>query len=241
MKKIFFTLLMIASAAAFGQTFTLKFQGNVVESGSTITLPVNVNAENDFYMDLTNNTAEAVQMRVYKNQGDMVEGSACTFCFCGGCFDGSQSGVITIQANESITHEANPDRAFHGTYTTLSTGVSTVEFVFANEDNFEDNVRVTFNFVAGTAVEEVAAIENSLRAYPNPASENVNIDYSYSGNAVDLSLVVKNLMGAVVTRIPVSCNSNHVSLNLSDFTSGIYFYSLEADGKAVMTKKLLVK
>jgi hypothetical protein len=80
-----------------------------------------------------------------------------------------------------------------------------------------------------------------VRAYPNPASDNVTIEYAVSGNANKVQLVVKNLLGSTLYTRNLDVNSNRVKLNVSEYPAGIYFYSIEADGRPMVTKKLLVK
>ena len=78
----------------------------------------------------------------------------------------------------------------------------------------------------------------SLRAYPNPAVNMVNIDYVALDNHT--SLVIKNLAGKEVYRTPVS-HSGKKQVDVSKFYAGVYFYGLETDGKMLCTKKLLIK
>ena len=71
--------------------------------------------------------------------------------------------------------------------------------------------------------------------YPNPASNFVNFDCEMQ----NASVAIYNMMGQEVIRQDV--NDSHVSINISDLTDGIYFYSVIVNGEAVKTSKLVVR
>ena len=53
------------------------------------------------------------------------------------------------------------------------------------------------------------------------------------------TIAIYNMMGQEVIRQDV--NDTHVSVNVSDLTDGIYFYSIIVNGDAVKTSKLVVR
>ena len=120
-------------------------------------------------------------------------------------------------------------------------GTSFVRFVFANEDNYDDNASITFKLVYDPTSIVSTAMATKMRAYPNPASDNVTIEYAYSGNSDNVKLVVKNMLGTTLLTKKLDANGNKVKVDVSEYNAGIYFYSIEADGRPLITKKLLVK
>jgi len=52
--------------------------------------------------------------------------------------------------------------------------------------------------------------------------------------------VIKNLTGKEVYRAAVS-NVGRKQINVTSFSPGVYLYGIEADGRMMCTKKLLVK
>lgn len=242
MKKIFTLILFFAAVAVSAQSLSLMHNGSELQNGDTIVMNVtSLGIECSAYLDIVNHSSQDVSVKAYKNELEMVPGAEACLCFAGNCWPPSQrvAGPVTIEA-DSILHGTDPT-GFHFAYTTLTDGISYVKFAFVNEENADDEAVVVFKAVANTTAVPTMTVASSLRAYPNPASESTNIEYSYKGNAANLNLVVKNLMGATVYTRALDPNANKVQLDVSEYVAGIYFYSLEADNRPVVTKKLLVK
>ena len=225
MKKIFTLIfaLVIAASCAFAQSLTLTYEGNPVGNGDTIELMVpELNSTVDYYLDVNNISDEDVTVRAYKEELGMVEGATVSLCFAGLCYPPttSSSGTTVIPAQSTLPHSS--DYGFHFSYKTPMAGTSFVRFVFANEDNYDDNASITFKLVY-------------------PASDNVTIEYAYSGNSDNVKLVVKNMLGTTLLTKKLDANGNKVKVDVSEYNAGIYFYSIEADGRPLITKKLLVK
>ena len=90
---------------------------------------------------------------------------------------------------------------------------------------------------------ETNSVEENLsnmlsNAYPNPASNFVNFDVEMQ-NVQSASIAIYNMMGQEVVRQDI--NDSHVSINVSDLTDGIYFYSLIVNNETVKTNKLVVR
>jgi hypothetical protein len=79
--------------------------------------------------------------------------------------------------------------------------------------------------------------------YPNPFNPSTKISYSIPEDG-EVTLKVYNVTGnEIVTLVnkPQSAGSYQVSFDGSEFSSGIYFYSLEADGVRLVRKMVLIK
>lgn len=98
------------------------------------------------------------------------------------------------------------------------------------------------NATVGTIDQFVAG--NESKVYPNPASDKVTVELSLSETANNVNISFANALGQVVktqTIGRVVANvENKTSVNVSDLASGIYFYTIHADGKKT-TGKLMVK
>ena len=118
-----------------------------------------------------------------------------------------------------------------------------IDYVFYREDDPNDSLMVTVIYAttggASVGVKEVSAGTN-ITAYPNPATNGlVNLAYRYAaGNA---TVEIHNLLGQVVYNQKLNEVNGNISIDVSSFKSGIYFYSLKLDGKKVSTKKLIIK
>ena len=76
--------------------------------------------------------------------------------------------------------------------------------------------------------------ETSFNIYPNPANDYVKL--SAIGGQVS-TVKVYNCLGVLVEEIEV--NSNEIEINTSDYSSGIYYISIEGN-KSVKTERLIV-
>ena len=243
MKKFFTLILTLATMATFAQSLTLTYEGTPVNDGDTLEVIVTqLNQVMNYYLDLTNVTNNDVTVVVYKNELDMVAGSEALLCVGGTCFPSStmSSFPFSVAANSTLSHTTSPD-AFHLGYTTPAAGTSYVLFTFSNYVNSDDCVNVTFKLVYDATGIETLPVAEKMRAYPNPASENVTVEYAISGNASKAQLVIKNMLGATLYTRNLDVNANKVKVDISEYPAGIYFYSIETDGRPMMTKKLLVK
>lgn len=78
--------------------------------------------------------------------------------------------------------------------------------------------------------------------YPNPAKETVNIEYN-AGLAEEVSINVYDMQGKVVSTYNTVTDSEGTQvalIDLSSFESGVYFYTINMDGK-VSTNKFIVE
>ncbi|MEI6764836.1 MAG: M14 family zinc carboxypeptidase [Bacteroidota bacterium] len=73
---------------------------------------------------------------------------------------------------------------------------------------------------------------------PNPASGNVKISYRIPEHRGTLK--VYNTLGAMVYTVPLLQNSGDVTVDVSQWNSGIYFYGIQAMGRTQLFKKLVV-
>jgi hypothetical protein len=94
------------------------------------------------------------------------------------------------------------------------------------------------------ATDEIIVTETKLfENYPNPFNPSTVIKYQLS-EASQVSLKVYDVMGKEVTTLVNSFQnkgSYDVTFNANDLSSGIYFYKLNANGKQLINKMLLMK
>ena len=79
----------------------------------------------------------------------------------------------------------------------------------------------------------------SLRAYPNPATSEVRIDYSTNNS--NSRLVVFNMTGNKVSETALAESEGSVRIDVSTISAGVYMYGIENNGKISNIKKLVVK
>lgn len=242
MKRVLTLVLIFSSLMASAQQLRLYYQGNPVNNGDTIRVAY---TQEDFNRDLLrpviafeNLSDSAYSGHTYAVYEDVAPGHMVQFCVFGTCVANLSTPIaIELNGHEYVTEE--DARVLHFTFTPTETGVSTVGFVFANDNDSTDRPVIYVQYYNSTGLDDLPDF-TAVRAYPNPATSGVTVEYDRS-LASQASLVIKNLTGAVVSRQSLS-ETGKSYVNLSDFRSGVYFYGLEdKSGRMLCTKKLLVK
>jgi hypothetical protein len=78
------------------------------------------------------------------------------------------------------------------------------------------------------------------KAYPNPSSEAAYMDYNML-ESIRAKVTIRNLLGKVVKEYDLQEGKRQIKIPTVQFDSGIYFYSLSINGKALKAKKLIVE
>ncbi len=194
-----------------------------------------------FECNVKNTTGEAIRVGLIRFNIDTVTGTENSFCWAGNCFP---SYVDSATTNLVIPGgQSSKDGDFSGHYVAKEKfGISKVKYTFYDIGNPDVNVSVVVKFkYSPVGVDENAFNGVSFsNAYPNPAANRVNIDYSLA-NAKSASVKIINLLGSVVKSVNLPAGSSKVSMDVSDLNQGVYFYSIVVDGNIIKTKKLIVK
>ena len=79
---------------------------------------------------------------------------------------------------------------------------------------------------------------NSLLIYPNPVSENFNVQFNTNIKS-EISLIIFNSLGNIILKKEINSYTGKVDENLKfeEFLPGIYFLQIKA-GKYIVTKQL---
>jgi len=96
--------------------------------------------------------------------------------------------------------------------------------------------------IAGTGTELLGVEDHKLSGfsiYPNPASDQVNLNLEKSGEEVAVEVFDINGRKVIQTKFEGASNFNE-SLNVSNLNSGVYFVKVNTDGK-MATQKLIIK
>ena len=238
MKKIVSLILFLAVTAVYAQSFQISYNGEQV--GETLDfIATEPDDDNELVIILTNDSQEVDSIFLSKRVREEVPGSTNVFCIGGLCAEpnvNSSSSPMVLQPGESSN-----SAMFHLLYNPGGNeGTTIVDYTF-RAGNYTKSLTVNYMY-GNTSIAEADIRVNSLTAYPNPATSSVTVAYDlsdiHSGNT---RLVITNLVGSKLAVRNLSGSTGKVSIDLSSLDSGIYFYSVEADGKIVSTKKLIVK
>lgn len=80
-----------------------------------------------------------------------------------------------------------------------------------------------------------------VTAYPNPAT-NGHITFKVEGlhGFDEATLVIRNILGATIKTCTVNSTSP-TQMNIAELPNGLYFYTIEQNGKQIVTKRFMVK
>jgi len=241
MKKFVLIVLFSFSifANSFSQSLTLADSVGAVANNSTIIRSGHINdAEILSYIFVKNTTSAAIAVKVKKVELNLGTGTINTFCW-GLCFP---PNVYVSPDPLTINAHATDSVDFAGHYTPSGfEGLSTVRYVFFNAANPSDSVCFNVSYDTYPLGVSNQTIKNTLSgAYPNPANNVVNFEYSLNtGN--NGSVVIRNLVGMVIKQSDLISSDNKIAVLTSDLPDGIYFYSFVVDGRTVSTHKLIIK
>jgi hypothetical protein len=111
--------------------------------------------------------------------------------------------------------------------------------IFASSDNADSKLHPKLEICYSTITSISENIENSIefKLFPNPASNFITIDLSSSSHEL-VSIDIINSAGQIIKRI--SDFKSNMSIDVSDYTRGIYFVKAYFDD-FVSTKKLIIE
>jgi len=242
MKKIAFILaILLISANAFSQS--LQFFLGEDEVTDTIEFsPRFMNDDNNLPVLVKNVSGETLNLYITKTVVAEAAGSYNTFCV-GDCYDPStmtSTVPMTLEPGAITTEDI-----FHIVY--IPCGAEGTTIVTYNLFDPSINTQSLGSFTVKFITEEVGIANNAFsintfNAYPNPATSQVTIQYDLANSASTSNrIVITNLVGNKVCTFPITSASGRRTIDLTNLVAGIYFYSLESNGRTISTKKLIVK
>lgn len=91
------------------------------------------------------------------------------------------------------------------------------------------------------SVSEISADQIYFSAYPNPTNGVLTINYNIDANSAKNTLEVFDVVGKKVKSYALIGNKGKLELNVNDLNAGVYFYSVNVDGQALKTERIIVK
>jgi hypothetical protein len=141
--------------------------------------------------------------------------------------------TITLEPGET-TDEFSCDYEPQG-----NEGTTTVSYYFYDERNPDNEIGITVKFVVESSGIEEEAFVSGLTAYPNPASEQLNLSFKLK-EIDDAYVTVHNMLGAVVYQKRLDNRDNLLQLNTSGFQNGVYFYTIHNNNRMVASEKFII-
>ncbi|MDO8928716.1 MAG: T9SS type A sorting domain-containing protein [Bacteroidota bacterium] len=79
-----------------------------------------------------------------------------------------------------------------------------------------------------------------LKAWPNPASEIIRLEYELPSNVKSASLNVYDPSGRKVKNFAIDSHSDHIAMNVNDLSAGTYLYNIEYNNLRTSAKKIVI-
>lgn len=241
MKKLLLTLaLMVSVLALSAQSFRVVTEdGRVVERGETFYIYGQGNAWGELFLNLSVEALEDIELIAEKIEIQNVHDTYNMLCL-----DMCYSPTVYVTPVVSFAAGDTKEFSMHYQYDNNIDDVAgleqIIEYRIYGSDESADQFFITVIFKYSLeGVQEHSYINEFSNAYPSPACDVVNFDYSFNSN-VNAEIAIYNMMGQEVMRNQISGIQGKASLNVSDLTDGVYFYSLIVNGKSERSSKLVV-
>ena len=106
----------------------------------------------------------------------------------------------------------------------------------SNSSTFDEG-ETTAMAVARQTVKQGCVLHQNA---PNPFGTGTIVKYSIPQDAANAQLIIFDMQGTMLRQIPVSPSGDSVTLNGTDFPTGMYMYSLVVNGKEMDTKRMII-
>jgi len=236
-KLLITSIVVFLSYFSFAQCLVLHHEGEQIEPNAVITVEGNASEyETIVELDVENTCGNDLDVLVRRYEETMVPETSSAFCWLV-CFLPNVSlspYPLTIAANSILTNN------FSGHYyPDGNEGVSTISYVFFDQNNPNDSVMVTVNYdcILLDVAENNLNIENAVKIYPVPAQNDITIELNSMYNEVDLQIM--DITGSMVKEIKHVKNGSSVMIN--DLANGLYLYRTFSDGNLLKTGRLVIR
>jgi len=237
MKKFFTYLLMTGLASPlFAQSLVLHEGG--VSMGSSITIDSLATSDHsigNYY--IVNTTGAAILITWSRTRVAHMSPYWDQICDNQLCFDAANAynyyrpASLNVAAGDSTIFQPK-------VYPVGTPGCAIYTYkVYDDLGNVQDSVQIKYRFGGLDCFLDLPETPITYSVYPNPVSNQLNINTATNGNTVQISLY--NIMGEIVLKEILTDGMNTISV--ANLTNGIYFYSMIKNGEMVETKKLIIR
>ncbi len=238
-----FPLLIGGLYAQSLEIHNFKNNNKVYKNGDTISIllsSLNQKQENVLVTVKNINTSD-VNTQLRQRVLNRIPGAAYSFCY-GNCYEDNQEavltgdGIITIPANSFSDELCMMDYDPNG-----NPGTTYVRYTFYNTENNNDSACVVVKYDDSHVA--IAKHENKtlkMNVYPNPCNAAATIRIQGCEPMLKPMLRVCNLLGTVVYEMELASENATVKLDVSEWNSGIYFYSVWEGDRNYGTQKMIV-
>ncbi len=102
------------------------------------------------------------------------------------------------------------------------------------------SVKRNTSLLITTDAQSIFASGSVFKLFPNPASDELTIQYGLGQNAQDAYVELLDEVGNRVTTWRLSSSQTEVKENISNFATGFYLYDVVINGKIIQRGKLII-
>lgn len=159
------------------------------------------------------------------------------------CWKDCYTPTVTVSPDPITISSNTSDSSFVGYSRPKGDGVigcDSIRYVFWDGANPNDSAYFTMYYCTGAqiSVDEYSA-PHAFEAFPNPAKDVLYVQHTFR-NVKNAKITITNMVGARVYEGEVDSSSDLTQVSLSHLKSGVYFYSIRADGKNLGTKRFVI-
>jgi hypothetical protein len=240
-KYVLLFFVCLAVNAMFAQTIEFRDpnNNNQLLNGQTLYYSVSSAANIDFehHYDLVSTTNQQIILKARRVNLQLNDPNTLVwFCLRIRCYGPS----TPLSANDTIFGSTSLDFSTHYVPTQYSSGISRIQYsaFLASNPNDSAVFYIEYDTPAGiTTLENNASLSNPT---PNPAKDAVSINYKMTQTPSSAKLVLFNMLGAQVMETEISTAEGSVWIDVSQLEQGVYFYTLVAGNKTLITRRLVV-
>lgn len=237
MKKIFTLLFATATLGLHAQSLS------PINVPSTTVLGLDTDPGMSITFDVFNNSnTNTIYTRASKTELSVVQGTDNSFCWGGNCF--SPQTIVSPNTVELAPNAQtnSVDRFIGDYYPNGYAGVTVVRYCFYDDNNPNDNTCIDITYDAAfTAVSNQNKASSYLGGSTFISRKKMNTFNYRLVDAKSATINLVNMLGVTVKAYPVSAQQGVVLMNAGDLKSGVYFMTLNVNGKRVSNKKVIVE
>lgn len=229
----------LTSLAAAAQNYSVidSVSNNLV--GTSVTYNVDASLLDSKIYTVHNLSANQVTVKVKKTTVYLNDpGSTVYFCTGANCYSPTQTMSLNVTVAAGGTFMLTCDH-----FPNNVAGATQVRYTVINQSNASDTASFIINYNAvPTGIATHTFVKPSIsNPAPNPASSMFSISYKMGTTTPqDAKMVVYNMLGDRVMETSVETMEGVVKMDVSSLGQGVYFCSLESDGKTLTTRRLVV-
>ncbi|HXD92677.1 MAG TPA: T9SS type A sorting domain-containing protein [Bacteroidia bacterium] len=245
MKKNIYAIILLT----IGAFFTAKSQSiQIIDTSGTpsiaqpsYTISVDADSSNARLFWVKNTTSSPINIQLKSYVVSNLGGDLISYCIGTQCHSAGQPATANtaIPANGTLT-----SNGLLLDFTDFAgVGYSQVLYTLfnpAHPTTDSTSIMITYKITTITGIKSNAPNYNISNISPNPASNNVSLNYDLKSTTQPASVKIYNMLGTLIKTASLEAYSTNTKIDITSLEEGMYFYSVIVGGKAVKTSRLVV-